>query len=435
MDILNQSSLKSDLFKESMYSILKQMTFKAHKSIEPNYFGFDCFAKFGINDDISTVVEFIYVENPNQTVSVSIVNTLISNILKAHKNLLKLKILIITNSELSKSSFKNGTCPNCNFEIWDKKELHALMKEYPLDFYTFTNTLHGLKKYLTNDKISAKAQLNIEMFKEEAEHKRVSLVLGAGVSKEYGGLDLNELTNSLIDYLPADYLDNREAVLDLIGKSTLSTIHFVKENVGIEKYGEALYKSLYGDNKKSIADDKTTLFQVASLIARHKELDSIITFNFDDYLEQILVNNRKVNFKYLYQKEDFLDGSLPIFHVHGFLPKNAVNIADYVNTIILSEDDFFRLYSDNNNWQVAVQLEKYKDNLCLFIGSSLRDYNLKRCLQITKQKYKRHYAIMAKRSVKTLNDMMVINRYYNLFNVEIIWVDSHDQIAPLLEEF
>ena len=435
MDILNQFSSKNDLFKESMYSILKQMTFKVHKLIEPNYYGFDCFAKMGINDDIPTVVEFFYASKSRQVISTTKIKQLINNIVLAHKKLSSLKILLVTNSYFKKSDFDiSSISEKAKFEIWDKSKLDQLMKEYPLDFYTFSNSKKGLSKYITKEVIENRSVLNVEMFKLEALSKKVSLVLGAGVSKELGGLDLNELTQLMLTSLPKNYLANKDGVLDLIGKSTLSTIHFVKENIGPKKYGYAIYKSLYGHQKHSIDDQDTTLYALSELLYRYPDIDSVITFNFDNYLEQALVK-RGVPFKYLFTHEDFLNKSLPIYHVHGFLPNDAVNISDYVDSIILSEEDFFKLYSDNNAWQVSIQLEKYKDDLCLFVGSSLRDYNLKRCLQITKQKYKRHYAIMSKRECQTLTDMLVVNRYFNLFNIEIIWVDGHSQIPEILKRF
>ena len=65
--------------------------------------------------------------------------------------------------------------------------------------------------------------------------------------------------------------------------------------------------------------------------------------------------------------ENYYENFLPIYHVHGYLPYGVKDkeMIDGADTIVLSEDDYFKLYNNSNHWQVAIQLQSFKDDVCL----------------------------------------------------------------------
>jgi len=77
-----------------------------------------------------------------------------------------------------------------------------------------------------------------------------------------------------------------------------------------------------------------------------------------------------------------LPNEIGIYHVHGFLPRKDEIKTD--NKITLSEDIYHAQYNDIYSWQNLVQLDKYQNCVCLFIGISLTDPNLRRLLDIAK---------------------------------------------------
>lgn len=161
---------------------------------------------------------------------------------------------------------------------------------------------------------------------------------------------------------------------------------------------------------------------------------------------------------------------LPIYHVHGYLPRKGQLTSK--NRVVLSEDGYHEQYTDVYGWNNLIQINKFKDLNCLFIGLSFSDPNLRRLLDIAKNERgdeEIHHYCFKKRHNKGnvssrlekllsgnedildeiilshlrphdfVSDLIQLMEKFEendalSFGIGILWVDSYDDIPRILED-
>ena len=238
-------------------------------------------------------------------------------------------------------------------------------------------------------------------------------------------------------------------------------------------FEEAVRKILYEEIKRDANSplmDEIVRFCIAP--GKSPNLNAIITYNFDDILEQ---NIRKMSvdlpFKSVFGLGmDVETGELPIYHVHGYLPEKEK--LTEANQITFGENIYHKQYVDTYSWNNIVQINKFRENNCLFIGTSLTDPNTRRLLDISNQqrtatkgshfifklKYKKDDVKRALEILLTQNQELLDEKAkanlqleetvntlietiesfeendLNSFGIKTIWVDSYSEIPTLLKE-
>jgi len=222
-------------------------------------------------------------------------------------------------------------------------------------------------------------------------NEKLVFVLGAGVSMSYGvpGWDM------LLQKLMVNTIEKEQSASNALSKlfnelfspSPLIAGRFIQKYFESKNssFEEIVRKVLYAEINQPAAShlmDEIVKFCVAA--GKSPNLDSIITYNFDDLVEQhLLKTNIEVPFRPIYGLGMNPEpGELPIYHVHGFLPEKGE--LSGLNQITFGENVYHKHYSDIYSWNNIVQINKFRDCTCLFIGSSLTDPNTRRLLDIAR---------------------------------------------------
>ncbi|SFF92298.1 SIR2-like domain-containing protein [Desulfotomaculum arcticum] len=338
-------------------------------------------------------------------------------------------------------------------------------------------------KKTSNEQISKEQQI-IKLIEAYKSGKLV-LTLGAGIAKEHGLPDWNTLLQELfIDAIMSETKETKERSLVLsklftefgMSNPLLSArylrYHYqnntkVIDNLSFEK---AVKQVIYDKIKINVNSELfKEIRQLCIAAGNNPNLNSIITYNYDDVLEKFLSSLEiDIPFKSIYGNGiNPSYGELPIYHVHGFLPQNGE-----LSKITLSEDIYHQQYNDIYSWNNIVQINKFRDNICIFIGLSFTDPNLRRILDIARlQKghsddyhylVKNHYnanklkeniekylelnpSILNEKQKANLNLDETVNYLVNItekfeekdalsFGVQIIWVDDYAQIPIILRQ-
>lgn len=384
-----------------------------------------------------------------------------------------------------------------NVILWDLLDLKIILNQHP-DFYDEYNINptkaiinQKTKEVLDNMNINKITSNSFEVewkkhrknqlneLKKRFNNDELALFLGAGISLDakiptWDTL-ISNLMVSLIDELIEKNTDDKQKIelssfeKELLiqniksqsSNSPLQLVRFIRNGLG-KSFQEKLRTILYAkcDNDTSKLLQAITNLSVSS--RNTIGLQGIITYNFDDLLEKNFNEKKVIKFSSIYKETDTSSKKeLPIYHVHGFLPRDTHddddlndNINEKNNFLVFSEEGYHDLILDPYHWANLVQLNFLKEYTCLFIGTSMTDPNVRRLLEISKRKSSenKHYVIFERQSfnkIKHDHKESVNTNNIDLFaevhqamkeeelselGLNIIWIDSYDEIPGLLDE-
>jgi len=365
----------------------------------------------------------------------------------------------------------------------------ALKAFKDLDFSSWVEKLVPKEQYQKRNYQEKIAEVS-RWYKSE----RLVLILGSGASSSYGLPDWNTLLQKLLLITikaeqngkdQDDYSSNQKAgvlartfsnVLNpnpLIAARYLNNYfrkNFPNSKLAFENaVRDALYSELSTKVESALLKE---IRQYCIAAGRSPNIDSIITYNYDDLLEKTL-KNIEVDIPFFPIHASGMRANmneLPIFHVHGYLPQSGK--LTNKNKVILSEDEYHQQYTEIYGWNNLIQINKFKDYNCVFIGLSFTDPNLRRLLDISKKErgdneihhycFKKRYNLAkTKEALEKLlsknEELLDEKTKANLgleevsaelvklmeefeendafsFGVGIIWVDDYKNIPEILKE-
>lgn len=274
---------------------------------------------------------------------------------------------------------------------------------------------------------------------------RLTLVCGAGISVGAGVPTWNrllfQLLSSMMRKISKDHSIpfSKVAVAEFqenYAPSSLIVGKYLKNNLGKDFLRE-VRSALYIDDPKT-CDVIDAIVDLSRPQRAAKPLDSIITFNFDSLVEENLDKKNVPNKAIHKEGMTYGPNELPIYHVHGYLPKRGAIPKE--TEIVFSEDAYHSQFIEPFSWSNLVQLNKLNENTCLFIGLSLTDPNLRRLLDVANRKKGNfnpgHYIIKKSPSENEAIDgvaRILEEQDAKNLGLNLIWVEDYNEIPKFLE--
>lgn len=251
----------------------------------------------------------------------------------------------------------------------------------------------------------------------------VTLFLGAGVSIDANLPSWNELLRRMEVAINSNGGSvSYDKVTKDAGNSTLITARALRmHSASDETFGKIVRASLFQKpSQKSVLVDS-----IANVIRKNgSRVKSVITFNFDNVLEQnLMIPHCSIT------DENRIDpGKFPVFHVHGFIPESPIEKS---SRIVFSEESYHEIYKSSYHWSNIEQLHALANTTCFFIGLSMIDPNLRRLLDIASERDKSfyHYAFLRRPEFK---DPDTVDKMLSDLHVRVIWFMRFSQLPKMI---
>jgi SIR2-like domain len=206
--------------------------------------------------------------------------------------------------------------------------------------------------------------------------------------------------------------------LDVAARAVRTSFRSPTEFVTWVRFG--LYQSFEFDShgyptlrSQSLLRRNKTLRAIVKLCRRTRPgkrgLRAVVNYNLDGLLEMALGS---YPFQSFWKPAKTKTETLPIYHVHGYLPLRdpfcdySPRLGSLSDEIVLTEDQYHREAANPYSWANLVQLGAISRSIGLTIGLSLSDPNLRRLLDAARRAPARPeiYGILQKPEATELDD-------------------------------
>jgi hypothetical protein len=261
----------------------------------------------------------------------------------------------------------------------------------------------------------------------------VSVFLGAGVSVPFNLPSWNSLLAEMADSL--DGID-RASFLDYLGeKGVLRAARLLRAKALfpskiVESVKAALYRSY------DTAFDDPNLNSIIDFCERHRgRLGGVFTYNYEEIFEdQYRKRNPAQHIKSCHSKDVLAKpNNVNVYHLHGFIPLQG-QVPD--EDLILSEESYNALYSEGLSWRNRVQIHAFESSVCIFLGLSFDDPNMRRLLDYTRLLNRkrgqsiRHIAVM-RRNTDTRRHALEETMFHDM-GIDPIFFNTYSEIADIM---
>ncbi len=359
--------------------------------------------------------------------------------------------------------------------VWGIDELRTLADEHPSSLLDADRraplraTAASLPTATTDLAYTAAREQSLADLQAVYASEGISLFLGAGASVEFGlpswsqiiaDLYRSALEEELGSSLSREELAHLQRLtVRLTSDSPLQAARAVQRALtqqgrGFEeRLSSVLYRDVGADGGRPL------LWAVSDLCMatrRGSRVHSVVTYNFDDLLEENLATRRVKALSVFEASAAPRADELPVYHVHGLLPRDPANTGrPGREPVVFAEQQYHALYTDPYHWTNIVQLNAIREHTCVFIGLSMTDPNLRRLLEIGSRSSEtvRHYAFLKRRTARdlvredeTLDEVpgatlgSFLDWHQGLaeevlrdLGVQIVWFDDYGQIRDAIQ--
>ena len=303
------------------------------------------------------------------------------------------------------------------------KSFVSFMSKDEVESQVFSNEI-GEKQ----DDWKSDRELRIKKLRNEIRKGQNSLFIGAGLSCSLGVPKWQQLLKNLHIRIrkKVDNYPKYKAIKNDSKGSYLITARYLSDVSDKKKltFISDIRKQLY--NKPNL---KSKFLDAVINMLKQNWIGEIITYNYDTLLEQRMTNEEIMNTS-VDGRNRRVKNAIPVMHVHGVIDSKD-NTFD--NNVVLSEDEYHKLYRDSFHWANVAQLYALTHTTCIFIGLSMADPSLRRLLDIAYQQGSQdveHYAFLIRPEFECHKETEAV---FSQMGVSVIWCEDENDVPRQIE--
>ncbi len=299
------------------------------------------------------------------------------------------------------------------------------------------------KKWLPPEKIrdlSDRSASNLISLIRDVQNSPVTLVLGSGVSASAGlptwpeflkgicesffmhwewEIESNERTPLLppkgLSIIGAvnEYLSCSPEIKNIAGelasKDPLLVAQQIKNCIREADWRYLCIKVLNNDDQYMINLRSKLLRNLVNFCSINKNIKSVINYNYDNLFE-IYLNSKGINHAVIWESRSKKhNNAISIYHPHGCLPiKGGPS-----SKIVLAESDYHEESVAQYSWANLIQSQLFSTSMCVFLGTSMTDPNIRRILRVSSTVSSFHHYVFLPSSRKPRQSEIMLNALFD----------------------
>ncbi|CAM3862325.1 hypothetical protein DESA109040_22605 [Deinococcus saxicola] len=185
------------------------------------------------------------------------------------------------------------------------------------------------------------------------------------------------------------------------------------------------------------------LAQLAQRLHQQHRLHQLITFNYDSLIEHALLDLGTPALP-VYREERGTSRGVAVRHVHGYLPPPPDPVTpEQAASVVFDEETYHSRFNQPHHWTNRMMLSAIRESICVFIGFSMTDPNVRRILEQSHEPEQTpHFVLLRQPPLQgatpdlQLARARLIHTQENILRelgLNIIWYSEYGNLPVLLE--
>ena len=174
-------------------------------------------------------------------------------------------------------------------------------------------------------------------------------------------------------------------------------------------------------------------------LCRALRIAAVVTFNYDDLLNEAVARAGKRVIPIYGERQAHVPAyALPFYYVHGYLPRDQLKRHTDPEHFVLCREEYHRVFKSPYAWQNIVPIHLLRTCICIFIGASMTDMNMRRLTSYASHHTEKlnifAFKTRKKRGAGPKEPLPITATQFHLAHANMILAESYSDLSKKIDE-